>query len=166
MTVWIEMGGKAVRVELPEGVSAMDGGAMVCSVDGRRLEVDVCGVGAGVLSVVVDGRQIRCVLDGEAVVVDGRRVEFRRHDPRSWQGLRGARLGSEGPQAVKAPMPGRVVRVLVEARQEVEVGEAVVVIEAMKMQNELRSPKAGRVTKVAVRVGDAVAVGQVLAVVA
>ncbi len=166
MTVWIEIGGRAVRVDLPEHEDRLQGGAMACSVDGREIEVDACSVGPGVLSVVVGGRQIRCVLDGDAVVVDGRRVEFSRHDPRSWLGLRGAGVGADGPQAVKAPMPGRVIRVLVAAGQEVEAGEAVVVIEAMKMQNELHSPKTGRVARVGVKVGDAVAVGQVLAVVA
>jgi biotin carboxyl carrier protein len=58
-----------------------------------------------------------------------------------------------------------VVRVLVEVGQEVEEGQAVVVIEAMKMQNELKSPKAGRVSRVVVGVGDAVGSGDVLVVV-
>jgi biotin carboxyl carrier protein len=62
-------------------------------------------------------------------------------------------------------MPGRVVRVLVNDGQDVVEGEAIVVIEAMKMQNELRSPKAGRVVRVSVGVGDAVGSGDVLAVV-
>jgi biotin carboxyl carrier protein len=62
-------------------------------------------------------------------------------------------------------MPGRVVRVLVNDGQDVEEGEAIVVIEAMKMQNELRAPKAGRVVRVSVGVGDAVGAGDVLAVV-
>jgi biotin carboxyl carrier protein len=62
-------------------------------------------------------------------------------------------------------MPGRVVRVLVEVGQEVEEGQALVVIEAMKMQNELKSPKAGRVARIAVGVGDTVGAGEVLAVV-
>ncbi|WP_433967151.1 biotin/lipoyl-containing protein [Tunturiibacter gelidiferens] len=66
---------------------------------------------------------------------------------------------------MKAPMPGRMVRVLVEVGDEVEEGQAVVVIEAMKMQNELKSPKAGRVARIAVAVGDAVGSGDVLVVV-
>jgi biotin carboxyl carrier protein len=66
---------------------------------------------------------------------------------------------------VKAPMPGRVVRVLVEAGEDVAEGQGVVVIEAMKMQNELKSPKAGRVTRVGVAVGDTVGSGDVLVVV-
>ena len=62
-------------------------------------------------------------------------------------------------------MPGRVVRVLVGAGDEVEEEQGVVVIEAMKMQNELKSPKAGRVVRVGVAVGDTVGSGDVLVVV-
>jgi biotin carboxyl carrier protein len=62
-------------------------------------------------------------------------------------------------------MPGRVVRLLVAAGDEVEEGQGVVVIEAMKMQNELKSPKAGRVARVGVVVGDTVGSGDVLVVV-
>ena len=62
-------------------------------------------------------------------------------------------------------MPGRVVRVLVEVGDEVEEQQGVVVIEAMKMQNELKSPKAGRVVRVAVAVGETVGSGDVLVVV-
>jgi biotin carboxyl carrier protein len=62
-------------------------------------------------------------------------------------------------------MPGRVVRIAVAAGEAVEQGAAVVVIEAMKMQNELKSPKSGTVARVAVAVGDTVGVGDVLAVI-
>ena len=62
-------------------------------------------------------------------------------------------------------MPGRVVRILAEAGQEVAEHQGVIVIEAMKMQNELKSPKAGRVVRVAVAAGDAVGAGEVLVVV-
>ncbi|WP_433984431.1 biotin/lipoyl-containing protein [Tunturiibacter empetritectus] len=62
-------------------------------------------------------------------------------------------------------MPGRMVRVLVEMGDAVEEGQALIVIEAMKMQNELKSPKAGRVARIAVAVGDAVGSGDVLVVV-
>jgi biotin carboxyl carrier protein len=62
-------------------------------------------------------------------------------------------------------MPGRVVRLLVEVGDEVVEGQGVVVIEAMKMQNELKASKAGRVAKVSVAVGDTVGAGDVLVVV-
>jgi biotin carboxyl carrier protein len=70
-----------------------------------------------------------------------------------------------GEQPVVAPMPGRVVRVLVGAGDEVAVRQSVVVVEAMKMENELRSPKAGRVKEVSVTPGTLVEAGRVLVVV-
>jgi biotin carboxyl carrier protein len=172
LTVWLEIGGKKVRVELPSGVGV---GAMECSVDGRALSVDVRLLERGVMSLLVTssdkqdpdrpGRQYRCVLDGDGVVIGGRRYGFEVEDPRSLQGRRGAGAGSEGPRPVKAPMPGRVVRLLVGAGEDVEEGQGVVVIEAMKMQNELKSPKAGRVVRVGVVVGETVGSGDVLVVV-
>ncbi|SFR97259.1 biotin carboxyl carrier protein [Granulicella pectinivorans] len=161
MTVWLEVEGKQLRVELP----AASGPGLVCSVDGRELVVDACMLEAGVLSVVVEGRQYRCLLDGDAVLVAGRRIAFSRFDPRSLAARRGVADGADGPRAIKAPMPGRVVRIAVAAGEAVEQGAAVVVIEAMKMQNELKSPKSGTVARIAVSVGDTVGVGDVLAVI-
>lgn len=73
--------------------------------------------------------------------------------------------GGQGDQAVTAPMPGRVVRVLVNAGDEVAARQGVVVVEAMKMENELRSPKAGRVKEVSVTPGTSVDAGRVLLVI-
>jgi len=173
VTVWLEIGGKKVRVTLG-GTLSGGAGAMEwageCWVDGRAVSADVRMLEPGVMSLLVtsphvQGRQYRCVLDGDGVVIGGRRYGFEVDDPRSLQGRRGAGAGTEGPRPVKAPMPGRVVRVLVEAGDEVEEGQGVVVIEAMKMQNELKSPKAGRVVRVGVVVGDTVGSGDVLVVV-
>lgn len=162
MMVWLEIEGRRHKVELPAGTVS---GAVEYVVDGRRTMVDVRVLEAGVMSLVVVGRQYRCVLDGDWVVIDGRRYGFEVDDPRSLQGRRGGGARADGPRPVKAPMPGRVVRVLVQDGQDVVEGEAIVVIEAMKMQNELRSPKGGRVVRMAVGVGDAVGAGDVLAVV-
>jgi biotin carboxyl carrier protein len=177
VTVWLEIGGKKVRVDLGRMRSGSVGaGAMECSVDGRVMSVDVRLLEPGVMSLLIvsaegqgstegQGSQYRCVLDGDGVVIGGQRYGFRVEDPRSLQGRRGAGAGTEGPRPVKAPMPGRVVRLLVAAGDEVEEGQGVVVIEAMKMQNELKSPKAGRVVRVGVVVGDTVGSGDVLVVV-
>jgi len=73
--------------------------------------------------------------------------------------------GIEGRQNLVAPMPGKVVRVLLKAGDEVTLGQGIVVVEAMKMQNEIKSPKAGRVIEVRVIEGAAVNANQVLAVV-
>jgi biotin carboxyl carrier protein len=163
VTIWIEIGAKKRRVELP--ADAAVGGLLECRVDGHSMLADVRVLQDGVMSLLVDGRQYRCVLDGDAVVIGGRRFEFAVEDPRSLQGRRGTGAGVDGPQAVKAPMPGRVVRVLVSAGDSVVEGQGVVVIEAMKMQNELKSPKTGRVVRVSAVVGDAVGAGDTLVVV-
>ncbi len=162
VTVWIEIGGKKRRVELPAGAS---GGLLECSVDGVAVSADVRLLEPGVMSLLVNGRQYRCVFDGDGVVIGGRKYGFEVDDPRSLQGRRGSGGGTEGPRPVKAPMPGRVVRLLVEVGDEVGEGQGVVVIEAMKMQNELKSPKVGRVVRVGVGVGDTVGSGDVLVVV-
>ena len=73
--------------------------------------------------------------------------------------------GIEGRQKLVAPMPGRVVRVLLGAGDEVTLGQGVVIVEAMKMQNEIKSPKSGRIVEVRVTEGAAVNANQVLAVV-
>jgi biotin carboxyl carrier protein len=172
MTVWLEVDGRQRRVELPDGLSNGEE-AVECVVDGRKLTVKAWRLQPGVLSlIVVDGvdgeeagRQYRCVLDGSAVVVDGRRHGFEVADPRSLKARRGSGAGTDGPRAIKAPMPGRVVRVLVAVGDEVAEQQGLVVTEAMKMQNELKSPKVGRVVRVAAAVGDTVGAGDVLAVV-
>ena len=157
MTIWIEVGGAKRKVEI-----SADGEFQV---DGRVVEAEACELQPGVVSIILDGRQHRCLLDGEAVLMDGRRHSFEVSDPRSLKSRKGAGAGADGPRAVKAPMPGRVVRVLVGPGEPVVEQQGIVVIEAMKMQNELKSPKAGVVGKVSVAVGDTVGAGDVLAVV-
>lgn len=170
MTVWVEIGGRVRKVELPAAGGAWAAGEMKCAVDRRAMRVDARLLAPGVISLLLEnGRQVHCVLDsspeGDAVIVDGRRVEFVVSDPRSLGAGRGAGAGADGPRAVKAPMPGRVVRVLVAVGDEVAAQQGLVVIEAMKMQNELKSPKAGRVARLGAGVGETVQAGEVLLVV-
>ena len=165
-TVWVEMDGVMRKVELED--PATDG-SRVCRVDGQKVVVDHRGVREGEASLrLVEGtqagRQLRCVVDGDEVVVDGVRRGFALVDPRSMAGTRGAAAGLEGPRMMKAPMPGRVVRVMAAAGENVVEQQGLVVIEAMKMQNELKSPKTGRLMRV-VEVGSTVGSGEVLAVV-
>jgi biotin carboxyl carrier protein len=162
MTLWLNLNGKKQRIDLPPNLTT---GKIDCIIEGRPLTADVQLLQPGVMSLLIAGRQYRCILDGDAVLIAGQRFPFEVDDPRSLQGRRGAGAGTEGPRPVKAPMPGRVVRVLVAAGEDVTEGQGVIVIEAMKMQNELKSPKAGRVVRIAVAVDDTVASGDVLAVV-
>jgi biotin carboxyl carrier protein len=141
----------------------------VWRVDGRELAVDSSSPANGTLSLLIAGRSFeatKTIVGGENVVdVNGERFAFELRDPRSLKSRRGAGAGQEGPKKVTAPMPGKVIRIVAQVGQEVESGAGVVVIEAMKMQNELKSPKAGRIVKVAVKEGDTVNPGDTLVVV-
>ena len=159
--VWIEVRDKRVQVELTG-----DGAALV---DGKRYAVDLRELEPGVLSLLWTDREgrtrsLRCTAEEGAVVLDGERIEYALYDPRSLRGVSAAGAVS-GPKTLKAPMPGRVIRVLVANGDAVEAGQGCVVIEAMKMQNELKAPKAGVVRKLGASVGETVAAGAVLLVV-
>lgn len=118
-----------------------------------------------VYSVLMDGFSYEARVEerpeGLVVVIDGRRFEIDVQDPRRWSRKGGKRSG-EGPQSVASPMPGKVVRVLVAAGNEVKAGQGLVVVEAMKMQNEMKAPRDGKVLSVSAREGGTVAAGEVL----
>jgi len=84
-------------------------------------------------------------------------------DPRAWRGRRHGTVEAEGRQAIAAPMPGKVIRLLVKAGDKVQAGQGVLVVEAMKMQNEVKSPKSGRVERLLAKEGQPVNAGEVLA---
>lgn len=123
---------------------------------------DVIEVEPGVFSVILHGRSYEARIDGDQVTIAGHRLHVEVRDPRRWNpasaGLRG-----EGRATVKAPMPGKIIRLLVQPGDEVTSGQGIVVIEAMKMQNELKAPRAGRIASVSVKENDAVTAGTVLA---
>ena len=102
----------------------------------------------GVWHLDVDGRPAR------AEVVDERTRRLRE--------MAGAAAGAEGPRPVKAPMPGLVVKVEVDEGEHVEAGQGIVIVEAMKMENELRADVAAIVSKIRVSAGDTVDKDQVL----
>ena len=156
---------------------AIDGQAARLSIDGetfryQRANGDVVEhayswvkAGEGVYSVLFDGRSYSATaLGGGEVSVNGRTYRVEVIDPRERRGRRAAGA-AQGRQAVIALMPGQVMRVLVEAGQTVEDGQGLIVVEAMKMQNEMKSPKAGRVVEVKVANGATVAAGDVLVVI-
>ena len=85
-------------------------------------------------------------------------------DPRD-RSSRSPKASGDGPVEVRAQMPGKVIKVLVEPGASVEAGQGLVVVEAMKMQNEMKAPKSGRVVRVHAREGATVIAGEPLAVV-
>jgi len=119
-----------------------------------------------VYSVLLDGRvydaHVEQTQDCMVVVIAGRRFEIGVRDPRRWSRKSGAG-GAEGRQNIMAPMPGKVVRVLVAAGDAVQAGQGLLVVEAMKMQNEMKATKAGRVVSIAAQAGATVSAGEILA---
>src|ERR1019366_2546714 len=118
--------------------------------------------------VVVDGKtqqvELRrgdktwlCKVDGQEIEVDAALTA---------RDVLSVLVGAEtGPQKLKAPMPGKIVRILVNENDEVKSGQGIVVMEAMKMQNEMKSPKDGRVQKILTAEGSIVNAGDTLAII-
>ena len=168
------VGKKEFRIEVaPKGE-----GRYSVSVDGTEREVRRSGDGAILwLSVDGQGREATVVRDGAAgngasgrgegawsVVVAGRTYAVTLADPLRRRS--GASLKTqEGPVEVRAVMPGKIAALLVQEGQEVRAGQGVLVVEAMKMENELGAPKDGRVSRIRVRPKDTVEAGAVLFVV-
>ena len=119
----------------------------------------------GQFSILIDGRSYRVApgAPGECFV-NGVPIAVEVLDPRALRS-RGGGASKSGHASIVAPMPGKVVRLLAAAGDQVEAGQGVVVVEAMKMQNEMKSPKTGRVVEVRTKPGAAVAAGEVLMVV-
>jgi biotin carboxyl carrier protein len=149
----------------------LDATRVLAEVDDRSYQLEVRETSGGYLF-IHDGQVFNCHVDGRpesgqamnvsvgaeqfaVTVIDRKRL------------LRASEAGAHGAEAAQivAPMPGKVVRLLVEAGHQIETGAGVVVVEAMKMQNEMRSPKSGTVASVNVQVGDTVNAGDVLAVI-
>ncbi len=134
--------------------------------NGAERAADVAAIGAGLYSILLDGRsydvQVERTPQNLIVVLEGHRFEVEVRDPRRWQGRTGSHAG-DAVQTLAAPMPGKVVRVLAAVGDPVEAGQGILVVEAMKMQNEMKAGRAGRVMTVTVREGATVTAGEVLA---
>ena len=135
--------------------------------EGGEREADVESPQQGVFSVLLDGRSYDAYLEetpGGAVVVviDGYRFEIEARDPRQWSRKSSGR-GGDAVQSILSPMPGKVVRVLVTQGETVAAGQGIVVVEAMKMQNEMKAVRAGTVLTVPAKEGATVSAGELLA---
>lgn len=133
---------------------------------GPERSADVATPEPGVYSVLLDGRSYDARVErtsGHLIVsVQGHRFEIEVRDPRRWSPNAASRRGGD-IETVLAPMPGKVVRVLVAPGDTVEAGQGVMVVEAMKMQNEMKASRSGRVLSVAAKEGATVTAGEVLA---
>lgn len=164
MKIEIALGEANRQVEL-----AAAGERLRCAIDGVPLEADAVRIAPGIYSVLVEGKslEVRIGPDGEGLrlVVGDREWRAEIRDPREWRRNRGGAAEAQGRQQVSAPMPGKIVRVLVETGDSVDAKQGLFVVEAMKMQNEIRSPKSGKVERLLVTEGQTVNAGEALAII-
>lgn len=120
--------------------------------------------------VQINNRVYRCALEkalsGKTeVIVNGQRIPVTVRDKKHLRGNAGAGANAGGKAILISPMPGKIVRVLVRAGDEVTANQGVLIVEAMKMQNEVQSPKAGKVAEIRVKEGQTVNAGETLAII-
>jgi biotin carboxyl carrier protein len=133
----------------------------VISINGKTTEpstADIIETEPNVYSVLSDGKSYEARVTGNEITICGTRLHFEVEDPRQWKRSTQA-AGAQGRASLTAAMPGRIVRVLVAVGDEVALGQGILVIEAMKMQNELKSPRAGKVAAIEAREGENVNAG-------
>lgn len=120
--------------------------------------------------VQLNNRVYRCAVDklltGDTeIVVNGKRFPVKVRDKKHLRGNVAGGAGTDGKATLVSPMPGKIVRVLLNVGDEVAANQGVLVVEAMKMQNEVQSPKAGKVAELRVAEGQTVNAGETLAVI-
>ncbi len=170
MTFEVDINGRSRTVSVERTAQ----GRYRLTVDGRPHDVDAARIGALGLSLLVDAaegvsRDVQVAPAGRTgellIRIDGRIVAATVNGRRTGRAASDAGTHAHGEQSIVAPMPGRVVRILVAPGDAVTARQGVVVVEAMKMENELRAPKDGRVKDIAVEPGASVEAGRVLVVI-
>lgn len=159
----VEINGKPVSIELEER-----DGHVLATVGGHSYDVEVANPEKGLYVIFAGDRVYQphvWTLERNSlrVQIRGRQVDVKIIDRRHRKPA--AEQGGGGRQNLVSPMPGKVVRVLLGVGDEASAGQGVVVVEAMKMQNEIKSRQRGRVLKVLVSEGESVKANQVLAIV-
>jgi biotin carboxyl carrier protein len=165
MKIELEIDGRTIDAEFV----AADGSAKLIY-DGAEHEALVSEPEPGLFTVIIDGRVYGCAIerstDGTTeVLVNGQRIPVAVRDRKSLRGGPGAGADAGGRVNLSSPMPGKVVRVMLNAGDDVAANQGVLVVEAMKMQNEVQSPKQGKVVEIKVAEGQTINAGQTLAVI-
>lgn len=164
MKLQAEIGGKTLDVDFQR-----DGSRLRATVDDRSYDVEISEPESNVFLLKHKGRIYEAFVpvpsdaSGDIdISIRDQSYTVRLIDPKRLRGSGADALGTDGPAEIRTAMPGKVVRILAEAGEEVEKGQGVIVVEAMKMQNELKSPRAGVVREVRVGVDSTVSAGDVL----
>jgi len=160
MQLEIEWNGKKVPARLRDRGNGQY--ELVVGADVRT--VDVKAFGRGQFHIILDGKSydVQATAGAKEVILSrpGGNLSLKTPDDRKWSGAAGGAAGSDG--SICAPMPGKVVKYQVKVGDEVKAGQGIVIVEAMKMQNELKSPVAGKIVKLGPAAGTAVEAGTLL----
>jgi biotin carboxyl carrier protein len=161
-----KLGDQSYTVEIEENGKSV----YRISVDGNEFLVDGKKTGRTNFSLIVDNRSFEIEVDNTddeyRVLVDGRNYRIHLVDERRVRvGAAQSGLQLQGRQMVSVPMPGKIIAVLVAIGDAVEMGQGLVIVEAMKMENEVRSPISGEVKEIKVKPGDTVEGGALLVIV-
>ena len=167
MKLQAETDGKKYQVEINR-----DGRNVTATVDGRRYELDVSEPEKEVLLIKNANKISQVFVSQKAdavsefvVTIHGHAEDIEIIDPKRLRGHSGNNEHGDGLAEIKTAMPGKVVRILVSVGDSVQKGDGVIVVEAMKMQNEMRSPKDGTVSAIKVVENDTVSAGDVLIII-
>jgi len=167
MKLQAELGDEKHEIEIKHA-----DGKVFAKVDGREYELEASEPEPNVYLFKNKGKvyevfvaERKNSVDPLQVRIGSSELEVRLIDPKRLRGTVGNEADADGLAVIKSAMPGKVVRILVEKGDEVEKGDGLLVVEAMKMQNELKSPKAGTVKEIKVEEGSTVAAGDVLAMI-
>lgn len=167
MKMTAEIGGERLEIHIER-----DGDRLTAIVDGREHVLEVSQPEAGIYLFKKDGRVYEARVGDVSTSGNARKVKIRDNefdiritDPRKLRSAGTDHGHADGVAAVKTAMPGKVVRLLLSTGDIVEKGQGIVVVEAMKMQNELKSPKDGTVKEIRINEGQTVSAGDILAVI-
>ena len=158
-----------LQAQTPQAISAIEvrreGGRLLTRVDDREYELEVSEPEPGVFLIKHNGRVFEAFASDGVITIGGHAFDVNIIDPKRLRGAGSAGGHDDGHTEIKTAMPGKVVRILKSTGDAVAKGEGVIVVEAMKMQNEMKAPRDGTVGGIRVAEGDTVGAGDVLVVI-
>jgi biotin carboxyl carrier protein len=161
MKLQAELDNETYKVEVKS-----QGEKVLAQIDGRDYELEASEVEPNVYLFKVDNRIFQIYVAPNGIVnIGNHQLEIKLTDPKRLRGSGTSTASADGIAEIKTAMPGKIVRVLANVGEEIKHGAGVIVVEAMKMQNEMKSPKDGIVREIRFAEGDTVNAGDVLAVI-
>jgi biotin carboxyl carrier protein len=140
--------------------------AVFAQIDDRQYELEASAVEPDVYLFKLNNRVFQIYVAPNGLVnVGTNQVSVRLINPKQLRSLAANEGGADGIAEIKTAMPGKIIKYLVEVESEVEAGEGIVIVEAMKMQNEMKSPKDGKIKEIRFAAGDTVNAGDILAII-